>query len=427
MIRPALRCFALAAIIFWAAFPSWGQKSGPGRPPSQPPSSGRGGASSGPGMNPNSERPAQVPPFVYGSIRTENGMPVPYSASVELRCGVQLVLAVHPNVKGQFDFNLQGGPQSDADMSAAVDRSAPQTINPSESQGGNMMPEPSGRELDDCELRISAPGYQPVSKVVMLNTPTVGGLNVGTVVLTPLSGAAAEVSASMLLVPAKARKEFEKGENDLRHNKLPSAQGHLQKAVAEYDKFAPAWDELGRVYFTNHQNDQAGQAYAKAIGADPQFVPGYVDLAQLQYEEGQFGNAAESAGKALALSPGLVPASYIEAAADLKLNRLDDAEKSARLAERGPHREIPQVSLLLADILMAKREYAGAVTEMQSYLKDYPQGQFAAEVRSRLPEVQKLAADSNAQQTSPQAQQSPATAQAQPSATSQPGDSSQPR
>lgn len=347
-------------------------------------------------------------------------MPVPDAASVELHCGVQLALAVHPDLKGQFEFELQGGPQSEADMSAAMDQSAPQMVNPMASQGGNLAPQSGGTQLDDCELRISAPGYQPISKTVMLNTPGVGGLNLGTVILEPLVNAGAEVSVSMLLVPANARKEFEKGENDIRQNKLPSATRHLQKAVAEYDKFAAAWDALGRLYFMGHQNGQASAAYSKAIAGDPKFVPSYVDLAQLQYGQGQFENAADSAGKALGIAPGFVPASYIAAAADLRLNRLDAAEQNARIAERGPHEQIPQVPLLLADILMAKRDYAGALTAMQAYLNDSPQGQFAAEVRSRMPEVQKLAANATVAPPSAAQNQPPAPAAPAPASAASP-------
>lgn len=400
MDRFTLRFFTALAFVVSMAFPVWGQKSGPGQPPSQPPSQPRSQPVN-PGVYPPSattsgtQMPSRTPPFIYGSILTGNGVPLPNTASVELRCGIQFVRAVHPDSHGHFEFNLQGGPLSaNEDMSAAINPAVQQSANPNlmVSQAAGTGSNYNGATLDDCELRVSAPGYRPLSKIVMLNRPEVTGLNTGTLVLMPLVNTPdATVSVSTLLAPANARKEFKKGQSDIRHNKLASAARHLQKAVAEYDNFAEAWDALGTVYFTQHKNEEAGRAFSKAIDADPKFAPTYVNLAQLQLQKGQFEDAAGSAGKALELIPGSVPASFIQAVADFKLNHLDAAEKSARVAERGPHQNIPQVPLLLADILLAKHDYAGAVAEMQSYLKDYPKGRFAPKVRSRLPEVQKLA------------------------------------
>jgi predicted Zn-dependent protease len=329
---------------------------------------------------------------VFGSIATQSGVAVPKSTSVELLCGMNPVKAIHPDLNGNFQFNLQAGPQSDADFSAAVGPSMKQPISPMDSTNAAAGPGGFAGPYSDCELRVSAPGYQPLSKVVMMRTANVGGLDVGSLVLTPLAREQGPtVSVNSLLAPKNARKEYDKAEKDIRGNKLPSAVRHLENAVAEYDKYAAAWNDLGRIYLTQRQNDQAGHAFSKAIAADPQYLPPYVGLAELQLQDAQYEVAAETAGKALALSPGLVTADFIRAAADFKLNRLDAAEKSARDAEHGAHQNIEQLHLLLADILLAKGNYPGAADEMRAYLKEYPQGEFAAKVKDRLPEIEKLA------------------------------------
>jgi tetratricopeptide (TPR) repeat protein len=304
------------------------------------------------------------------------------------------VKAIHPNLNGTFQFDLRSGLQSNADFSAAVEHSTRQTISSSESNNGIGGPGTFAPAPSDCDLRVSAPGYQSLSTVVMLRTASVGGLDVGTLVLTPLArGEGSAVSVNSLLAPKKAQKEFDKGEADLRHNDLKSAARHFENAVKDYDKYAAAWNDLGRIYLTNHQKEQAGEAFSKAIAADPQYPLPYIGLAELQLGDEKFEIAAETAGKALALEPGLATASFIQAAADFRLNRLDAAEKSARDAERVSRESIPQLHLLLADICLAKRNYSGAAEEMRSYLKEFPNGQYAAKVKDRLPEIEKLAAE----------------------------------
>ena len=176
-------------------------------------------------------------------------------------------------------------------------------------------------------------------------------------------------------------------------NHLPSATQHLEKAVALYDKYAAAWNELGQIHAANHETEKARQAFEKAIAVDGQYIPPYVSLAALELQTEQYDSAAETAGKALGLDPTIGSASYIQAAADFKLNRLDEAEKSAREAENEPHQNIPQVHVLLADIFLQKQDYGNAATQLRAYLKESPHGSFADEAKKSLEEIEKTAGD----------------------------------
>lgn len=85
-------------------------------------------------------------------------------------------------------------------------------------------------------------------------------------------------------------------------------------------------------------------------------------------------------------------ANFIQAAANFGLNRLDAAEESAREAAKTPHENIPQLHVLLADILLQKRDYSNAAAELRAYLKEAPRGQFAGQVQKKLEQTEKLAA-----------------------------------
>ncbi|MGH9685648.1 MAG: hypothetical protein ACRD5K_00965 [Candidatus Acidiferrales bacterium] len=380
------RWFCIAAsFAFLMARPSWAQKTEP--PPSQSPGAPPSAQSS---IRP-SVSDSRGPSFVYGSIITENGLAVPNSVAVKLSCGDQLVQAIHPDLNGNFQFDLQGGEHANADMNPAVNTSVQRDIIPLDSPAASVGPGGSGPPLAECELEVSAPGYRPLSKIILVRIEQIGGVDAGALILTPTSGApGSAVSANSLRAPKNARKEFQKGLNDIRHNKSQSAIQHLEKAVAEYDSYAAAWDDLGRLYAGKHENHKARQAFSKAIASDSEYLPPYVSLADLQLQDGQFQDAADTAGKALAIAPGLIPASFIEAAADFRLHRLDAAEGAARFVEGAPQQKIPQVHVLLADILLQRDDYSSAVEEMRAYLKEAPQGEFAANAKKSLEQIERL-------------------------------------
>jgi hypothetical protein len=382
----------LGSLTLMVVCPSWGQKTGPSQPPKQPP----GRAPSTPTLTRPSAPGVQRPTFIDGRVTTDSGQPVSESVSVELSCGMRSVQVIHPDLNGSFQFILGTGPQNHMDMTAANDTPMSADAARTDLHDASTVGRISRRRLSGCELRVSAPGYQPLSKSI-IDTEDLGRINAGTLILTRVADAGGTtISVTSLLAPKRARKEFEAGQRDARNNHLDSAMRHLEKAVAGYDKYAVAWQELGRVYAIKHRTDEAHRAFTKSIAADPQYVSPYVSLAVLELEAGQYDIAVETAGKALELHPGIVFASYIQAVANFKLNRLDAAEQSARDAEKGPHQNIQQLHILLADIFLRKQEPANAAAEMRAYLKEWPQGQFAGELKSRLGQIEESAPTSSA-------------------------------
>jgi regulator of sirC expression with transglutaminase-like and TPR domain len=92
----------------------------------------------------------------------------------------------------------------------------------------------------------------------------------------------------------------------------------------------------------------------------------------------------------------LDPLDYAEAyfynsAANYKLNRIEDAEKSGLKAERLDVRpRFPQLHLLLAEIFARKNDYATAISETKIYLELAPHAKNADQVREQLAQLEKL-------------------------------------
>ena len=380
----------IAALLFCAtASPSWGQKSG-SQAPSRP-SAPSGSAPDVSGRQPSLGQPAQsqTPFYVNGRvILTDTNQPAPEPVSVQLNCGVNVLQVIHTDLKGYFQFTLGAGPQSNANLSAADETPIGLPGMSTAGSAGSYGRLGGFGDLTGCELRVTVDGYLPATHILS-GPPELSTLDVGTLRLSRIAGVqGSAISVTSLLVPGNARKEFEKGDKDARNNKLDSATGHLEKAVAEYDNYAAAWNELGSVYAQGHETEKARLAYAKSMAADPKYIPPYVNLANLQLENQEYQDAVETAGKALALNPSIPTANYLQAVANFRLKRLDDAQKSAQEVEKGPHQNLPQVYALLADIFLIKQDYPSAAAQMRTYLKQWPKGPYAPDMKKKLDQIE---------------------------------------
>jgi len=404
MNRLSSRFCMLVLLGLLVAWPSAGQKSGSGSSGSGSSGAGSSGSTQTPPAGTAPGAPVQqpganqgqpqfeTPLFVNGRILMDTGQPVPEPVSVALGCGIRPLQVIHTDLKGYFQFTLGAGAQSNMDFSASNDSRASTTMNGMPSSNGQSSRD-SQNILTGCDVRVSVPGYMPLSRTIT-DRADIGGIDMGTLHLTRMAGATgSSISVTSLQVPNGARKEFEKGDKDVRSNHLDSATQHLVKATTEYDKYAAAWNELGNLYATAKESEKSQQAFEKAIAADPYYIPPYLGLAQLELQDQKFELSVETAGKALALDASVGDANFIQAIGNFKLNRLDAAEKSAQKAEKGPHQNMSDLHALHASILLQKQDYSNAAAQMRAYLKEFPQGRFADQMRNELQKIEQSAAN----------------------------------
>src|SRR6266850_658650 len=235
-----------------------------------------------------------------------------------------------------------------------------------------------------------------------------GSINVGAIVVqrtTKIEGMT--LSATPYKAPRDARRAYEKGLEAERNGKLVNARKYFEQAVEIYPRFANAWFQLGTVLQKEKQNDAARKAYTQATTIDTKFLPPYLSLALMAYRARNWTEVLKLTGHILDLDPlnqaaatgyilDLDPLNYAEAyfynsVANYKLNKIEDAEKSALKAE---HLDLPtrfpQLHLLLAEIYSRKNNYANAISELQTYLELAPHAKQADQVREQLAELEKL-------------------------------------
>jgi tetratricopeptide (TPR) repeat protein len=402
MNRPKTYLTLAGCLALLTAAPSWGQGQSapaPSAPVSQPSGAGGGNRSSTrqPSNQPSNNN-SQMPTYVEGQIIDENGHPPVDRMSVNLSCGMRTLQSVRTDIRGYFRFTLGLNNQANSDFSAADEfPSASSSMGDFGLGSSNGFPgmTGTGNSLTGCEIRLSTPGYVPIDMPIT-DTASLGTFDVGVLELRRIGTVpTGSVSATSLLVPNNARKEYEQGVKDLQNKRLPQAIQHLQRAVGTYDKYATAWMELGRAYSMNHDRDKALDAFHNSVAADAKFAPPYVSLGALQLEDRDYQGALENIDKAVELDPAITTgvAGYIQGVAHFQLDHPDAAIASLLEAEKGNHAATPQLHVILAELYLRRDDSSTAATHLRAYLKEAPQGSFAAQMRSKLDEIDQAASN----------------------------------
>jgi tetratricopeptide (TPR) repeat protein len=369
-------------------------------PPSTPPSLPATPATSS--LEPSQPREEYVT-FLLGRVATNDSTPVPNDAMVERVCNSNVRQQVYASSHG--DFSMQLGSRADTFVDATGEPASQ-----SGAAGKDALMGISRRELMNCELRASAAGFHS-AVISLVDLDTFGGrMDVGVIVVQrdrKIEGMT--LSAAPYKAPNDARRAYEKGLEAEGKAHLASARKYFEMAVKIYPKYLSAWFRLGTVLQKENQNDAARGAYTQATTIDARFLPAYVSLASIAYEEGNWPvvltltahildrdslNHVNVPGYIVDLDPlNCTEAYFYNAVANYKLNKMEDAEKSGLKAE---HLDLltltrfPQLHLLLGEIFARKKNYAAAISEVQTYLELAPHAKNADQVREQLAKLEKL-------------------------------------
>ena len=339
--------------------------------------------------------------FLGGRVATNDGTPVPIDPLIERVCNNRVRQEVYASPHG--DFSMQLGSRTDYFPEGSADAASPSGV----ANRDSVMGIPR-RELTNCELRVSASGFH--SRVIsLMDVDNFGAsIDVGAVVVQRAGKVeGATVSATPYKAPKDARKAYDKGLQAEKNGKLADAHKYFETAVELSPSSANAWFQFGTVLQKENQQDAARKAYTQATTIDTRFLPPYMSLASMAYQAGKWTEVLDLTGHILDFDPlnhvavndyilDLDPSNYADAyfynaMANYKLNKIEDAEKSALKSE---HQDLvthfPQVHLLLAEISARKGNYAVAIGQIQTYLALAPHAKDADRVREQLAKLEKL-------------------------------------
>ncbi len=351
--------------------------------------------------------------YLSGKVVMDDGTAPPEPVVIERVCNGAPRAEGFTDSKGRFSFQLGQSQAMTQDASydglgaSGIQTNAPSRTNRTAMGNGPVGGTPrgsAGQALAGCELRASLAGFR--SDVVNLGGRRMfDNPDVGTIILHRRANVeGTTISVTTLQAPKGARKAYDKGREALRKEEIADAQKEFEKAVSAYPHFAAAWCELGLIQEKANHPGEAKKYYGQAIASDAKLVTPYLHLAQLAVRERKWQEAADTSGQAIKLDPVDFPeAFFYNAVASYKLQRLDDAETSARQTQKldAAHRW-PMADRLLGAILYGKKNYAGAAEQLRNYLTFAPDATDAGEVRTQLAELEKLSGDTKAKAERPE-------------------------
>jgi tetratricopeptide (TPR) repeat protein len=179
------------------------------------------------------------------------------------------------------------------------------------------------------------------------------------------------VGVASLQIAPKAKKDYTAACGALKDRQYDKAEEKLRKAVNEEPTYLVAWVTLGQLLAARQKIDDAHAACARAQSSDATYLPSYLCLADIAARSQNWEEVLSLSSRALQIDSANNPLAYdYNAAANLRLRRLPDAEQSALKAIEIDRNHIdPRVHFVLAQIYEAEGDPTRETEQLHEYLK----------------------------------------------------------
>jgi tetratricopeptide (TPR) repeat protein len=317
------------------------------------------------------------PIWVSGRVSLADGRRLPKEASIELVCQGQAQFQGTTDSKGKFNVELG------LDRYKGVSDAGAMTSAQGSGFGGQLLTGRVVNQVDGmsivaligCSMRAVLPGYR--SDAYELSRIQVGDVNtnVGTLVLHELTRALDRVeSVTAGAAPKSARKALEKATELDFKGQSAGAEAEYKKAIAEYSKYADAWQDYGDFLVSRKRGAEARRAFLEASACDPKFPRPYLSLARLSAAELNWQDALERSEALLKMDPGSFPQAYYYAAvAYFNTGAVDKAiEKALQAVKIDTVHAVPLAEQLLGVAYESKGDYRAAAEQFRNYIEHAP-------------------------------------------------------
>jgi tetratricopeptide (TPR) repeat protein len=202
------------------------------------------------------------------------------------------------------------------------------------------------------------------------------------------------VSVRELRIPPKALYAFEQGMERLAKKDAAGSLPLFQRAIQEYAGYYEAYDKMGVADLKLWRISEAEQAFRKSIDlSGGLYAHPLLALGAILDDQEKFADAMAMIRKGLNIDPNSWTGHYYLGLALFGLNRLEEAEKSAREA-LFRKTDFPKPYLLLADIHRREEAYDSLVNDLNEYLKLSPDGPDSSWAKTLRDSAQRLISQS---------------------------------
>jgi tetratricopeptide (TPR) repeat protein len=250
-----------------------------------------------------------------------------------------------------------------------------------------------GLPASTYEIVVEEPGYEPTEATAEFDGSSSNlELRLKSSNLSQAQRDRYTVSARQLKIPGKAQSEFKKGLESLAKKDLTASLGHFTKAEQAFPEYYEAYYHMGLVQTTMGKRAEAREAFQKSIDlSGGRYAWAELGIGYLLYQEGKTEEAVTVLRRGLELDGNSPDGHLLLGMALLRLNKLDEAEKSATEALlRNPN--FGRAYLLLADAYGRRHEYGAQLRELDAYLKLDPSGEENRDVRKARVQILALIA-----------------------------------
>ncbi len=345
MLRSRLSLLLLLSLVSICLF---GQARRPAPTPPSTSPTGPTGNTTGPRFNPSGNTVR-----LDVQVTTEDSHPLESQALVEISgIGGGAIQQNYTDMQGRASFSVTAGQTYEVKITGAG-------IEPARSSFDIMPGESFHHQSVAVKFSSSAKNTAP------------GGL----------------ISANMLNVPVKARREFDKGEDLMRAQKWADAKKHFEKAVQEFPNYDWAFNDIGVADIKLKDQAGAREAFTHAVAINGKNPEATRNLARMKLEDNDFEGAKALLLQSQTALPGNPDTLTLLAFAQYRTNQFDEALANAEKVHRGEPDPDPLAHLIAGLVRESKGDRAGAEKQMQTYLKeapDSPQAQIAKEALARI-------------------------------------------
>ncbi|MEO6119157.1 MAG: tetratricopeptide repeat protein [Terriglobales bacterium] len=201
------------------------------------------------------------------------------------------------------------------------------------------------------------------------------------------AGGKTTVSVAQYKVPGKARKELEKARKAMNERKLDEAEARVEKALAIYPKFSDALTTRAILRMDKLEYETASADLDLALEYDAANAVAYLVYGACLNQQSKFDLAIQSLERGITLDP-LAWQGYFEMGkAQVGKKNYPQAIKYLDKAQAMVTFDYAPLHLVKAHALLALKDYAPAMAELQIFLDKSPQDPRSENARKTLEQV----------------------------------------
>jgi tetratricopeptide (TPR) repeat protein len=259
----------------------------------------------------------------------------------------------------------------------------------------------AGLVANEYRVSIDDDAYLPVGENVNVD-PAVAQVNFVQFTLTPRESKkkddpASRVSGSnpYLIDPAeyyqhfpkKTLKEYDKGVEAENQGKADDAIAHYERALSYSPDFSPAHNHLGSAYLSRQKFVEAQREFEAALKSNQNDTQARFNLANVLLMTHRYDEAGNEIEEGLKRQPNSAFGQFLQGSLYSHTSRPELAEKSLRAALQFDPK-MSQASLQLVNLYLQQKRSSDAITELESYLKAFPNTPFSPQARDLLKRLQ---------------------------------------